>query len=92
MPRSVSGWTLVRMNTGPDRSADRKAHHYRITVRGDLTQRFVEPLEGVVVESTGDECVLGCDAVDQAKLQAVLEWLYASGVEIVSVVPDDEDG
>jgi hypothetical protein len=89
MTRSASGWTLVRMNRGPDRSADQKAHHYRITVRGDLTQRFVEPLEGVFVESTGDECVLDCEVADQAKLQAVLEWLYARGVELVSVVPDD---
>jgi len=33
--------------------------------------------------------VLGCEDADQAKLQAVLGWLYARGVEIVSVVPDD---
>ena len=89
MTRSASEWTLVRMKTGPDRSADRKAHHYRITVRGGLTQRFVEPLDEVFVESTGDVSVLGCEDADQAKLQAVLGWLYARGVEIVSVVPDD---
>ena len=89
MTRSASEWTLVRMKTGPDRSADRKAHHYRITVRGGLTQRFVEPLDQVFVESTGDVSVLGCEDADQAKLQAVLGWLYARGVEIVSVVPDD---
>jgi len=89
MTRSGSGWTLVRMKTGPDRSADRTAHHYRITVRGDLTQRFIEPLEGVLVESAGDPSVLGCEVADQAKLHAILEWLYARGVEIVSVVPDD---
>jgi len=77
------------MKAGPDRSAARKAHHYRITVRGDLTQRFVEPLEEVFVESTGGKSVLGCEVADPAKLQAILEWLYARGIEIVSVVPDD---
>ena len=50
---------------------------------------FVEPLGQVFVESTGDESILGCAKVDQAKLQAVLSWLYARGVEIVSVTPGD---
>jgi hypothetical protein len=85
MTRSASGWILARMETGPERSADPKAHHYRITVRGELTDRFVEPLEQVLVESTGDQSILACVA-DQAKLQAVLGWLYARGVEIVSVM------
>jgi hypothetical protein len=89
MTRSASGWRLVGMKTGPDRSAGRAAHRYRITVRGDLTQRFVEPLEGVLVESAGEVSVLGCEVADQSQLHAVLEWLYARGVEIVSVVPDD---
>jgi hypothetical protein len=89
MTRSAFRWTLVRMKTGPDRPVERKAHHYRITVRGGLAQRFVEPLEDVLVESTGDVSVLSCEVADQAKLQAVLEWFYARGVAIVSVVPDD---
>ena len=62
-----------------------KLDHYRISVRGELSDRFVEPLEQVLVESTGDQSILACVA-DQAKLQAVLGWLYARGVEIVSVV------
>jgi hypothetical protein len=89
MTRSPFRWTLVRMKTGPDRPAERKAHHYRITVRGGLAQRFVEPLEDVLVESTGDVSVLSCEVADQAKLQAVFEWFYARGVAIVSVIPDD---
>jgi hypothetical protein len=80
------------METSPDRSAGREARRYRITVRGEITQSFVEPLEQVFVESTGDESILRCNVVDQAKLQAVLSWLYARGVEIVSVVPDDDGG
>jgi hypothetical protein len=65
------------------------ARRYRITVRGEVSQTFVEPLEQVFVESTGEESILRCEVADQAKLQAVLGWLYARGVEIVSVVPDD---
>jgi hypothetical protein len=77
------------MEKGSDRSADRKGCHYRITVRGELSERFVEPLEQVFVESAGDKSILRCDVADQAKLRAILDWLYARGVEIVSVVPDD---
>jgi hypothetical protein len=72
-------------------SVGRKPRHYRITVRGEVSQKLVEPLEQVVVESTGDESILSCEVVDQAKLQAVFSWLYARGVEILSVVPDDDD-
>jgi hypothetical protein len=71
-----------------DSSDGRTAHLFRITVRGELTQPFVEPLERVFVESTGDESTLCCGAVDQAKLQGVLSWLYAHGIENLSVVPD----
>jgi hypothetical protein len=77
------------METGSRGSAGRKPRCYRIIVRGEVSQTFVEPLEEVFVESTGDESILSCEAVDQAKLQAVLTWLYARGVEIVSVIPDD---
>jgi hypothetical protein len=77
------------MEKGPDSSADRKACNYRITVRGELTQRFVEPLEQVFVESADDESILRCEVADQAKLRAILDWVYARGVELVSVVPDD---
>jgi hypothetical protein len=58
-------------------------------VRAELTQTFVEPLGQVVVESTGDESVLSCESIDQAKLQSTFSWLYERGVEIVSVAPDD---
>ena len=78
------------METSSQGSAGRKPGHYRITVRGEVSQKFVEPLEQVVVESTGAESVLCCEVVDQAKLQAVFSWLYERGVEIVSVVPADD--
>jgi hypothetical protein len=80
---------MHRIETASNGSIGWNVHRYRITVRGELTQTFVEPLGQVFVESTGDESILGCDFVDQAKLQAILSWLYERGVEIVSVVPDD---
>lgn len=80
---------MGRMETGSNGSPGRNVHRYRITVRAQLTQAFVEPLGQVFVESTGDESVLGCELADQAKLQAILRWLYERGVEIVSVAPDD---
>ena len=52
-------------------------------------RHFVEPLEQVFVELTSDEWILDCEAVDQAKLQAIVSWLYERGVEIVSVARDD---
>ena len=80
----------ARVESSPDRlSGGRKARRFRITVRGEVTQTFVEPLEQVFVESTGDKSILSCEISDQAKLYAVLGWLFARGVEIVSVVPDD---
>ena len=78
------------MDTSSQGSGGSKPRHYRITVRGEVSQTFVGPLEQVVVESTGAESILCCEAVDQAKLQAVFNWLYARGVEILSVVPADD--
>ena len=80
------------METGSKGSAGRRVRRYRITVRGEVSQTFVERLEQVFVESTGDESILCCEVADQAKLQAVLGWLYQRGVEIVSVIPDDGPG
>ena len=78
---------MHRMETGWHGSTVRHAHRYRITVRARLAQTFVAPLEQVVVESTCDASVLDCEAVDQAKLQAILSWLFERGIEIVSVAP-----
>jgi hypothetical protein len=76
------------METGSEESAGRKTRRYRITVRGEVSQTFVEPLGQIFVESAGDESILSCEVVDQAKLQAIFSWLYQRGIEIVSVIPD----
>jgi hypothetical protein len=77
------------MGTGWNGSTGRHAHRYRITVRAELTQTFVEPLGQLVVESTGEESILSCESIDQATLQTIFSWLYERGVEIVSVARDD---
>ena len=87
---------MDRMQTGSHGSTGRNAHRYRITVRARLTQAFVESLEQVFIESTSNELILDCEAVDQAERQAILSWLQERGVEIVSVAPhnggpDSED-
>jgi hypothetical protein len=79
------------MTRAADGPTDRKIHSYRITVRGQVTQPFVEQLGQVVVEQAGDESILNCQAVDSAKLQSILNWLYERGIEIASVAPDDGD-
>ena len=45
------------MEASPEGSVGRKARRYRITVRGEVSQTFVEPLGQVFVESTGDQSI-----------------------------------
>jgi hypothetical protein len=65
--------------------AGRGAVPYEIRIRGTLSTPLVGPLEGMKVESAGEESRLVCDIVDQAQLRGVLAWLGDLGVEIVSV-------
>lgn len=59
-------------------------------VRGEVSERFAELLEGVVVESAGDRSILRVEIVDQAKLHAILGWLFDHGVDLVSLSPAAE--
>ena len=78
------------MDSGPVERSGRAPVPYRIVVRGQLTERFTDPLEGVVIESAGIQSVLRVDVVDQAKLQGILGWLYEHGIDLVSVGPADD--
>lgn len=78
------------MSTGSAGKSGRAAVSYEIVVRGEVTERFIEPLEGVVVESGGDESILHVGLVDQAKLRSILVWLCDHGVDLVSVSPASE--
>ena len=74
-----------RMDIGPVARSGQIPVPYRIVVQGEVTQRFTEPLEGVVVVSSGAQSVLAVDVIDQAKLQAILGWLFDHGIDLVSV-------
>jgi len=78
------------MDSVPVERSGRAPVRYRIVVRGQLTERFTDPLEGVVIESAGIQSVLRVDVVDQAKLQGILGWLYEHGIDLVSVGPADD--
>ena len=73
------------MNPGSAGRSGRVPVSYQIVVRGEVTERFAEPLEGVVVESAGAQSILRVDIVDQAELQAILGWLFDHGIDLVSV-------
>jgi hypothetical protein len=83
--RSAAGWMLYGMNSDPAAHSSRVPVCYRIVVRGEITERFAEVLDGVVVESAGDVSILQVENADRAKLQSVLSWLYDHGVELVSL-------
>jgi hypothetical protein len=78
------------MDSGFAKRLGRVPVTYRIVVRGEVTERFAEPLEGVVVESAGDKSILRVEILDQAKLQGTLGWLYDHGIDLVSVNPAEE--
>jgi hypothetical protein len=58
--------------------------------RDEVSERFAEPLEGVVVELACGQSILRVEIVDQAKLRAVLGWLFDHGVDVVSLSPAAE--
>jgi hypothetical protein len=55
-------------------------------VRGEVTERFADALEGVVVESAArDHSILRVEILDQAQLHGILGWLFDHGIDLVSV-------
>jgi hypothetical protein len=79
-----------RMDSGSADRSGRGPIAYRIVIRGEVTGRFAEDLDGVVVESAGAESILHVECADQAKLQGILAWLYGNGIELLSVGPAAE--
>jgi hypothetical protein len=65
---------------------------YRIVLRGNIDGRLLERLEeATLVPASPSDIALECDIVDQARLHAVLRWLYETGMDLVSVEPVDND-
>ena len=78
------------MESRPVQRSGRVPVWYRIVVRGEVTQRFAEPLEDVFVETAPSQTVLHVQVVDQARLQGILGWLFEHGIDLLSVCPADE--
>jgi len=85
MTRSASKGKLAEVSTVRPTDSRRAPASYRIVVRGEMTERFAEVLEDVVVESAGEASLLRVENADPARLQSVLAWLYDHGVELVSL-------
>lgn len=62
--------------------------HYRITVRGRLSERYGPAFEGLTLEPRPGLTDLHGPFVDQAQLHGVLTRLRDIGLELVSVNPD----
>jgi hypothetical protein len=85
MTGAIDRSTMGKM---PKRSVDgggRDTVRYRIVIRGSVGPPLVGPLEGLTVESTGDESVLIADIIDQAHFQGVITSLHDRGIEIISI-------
>ncbi len=62
---------------------------YRIVVRGEVGQHFVDVFDGLAVATAGDRSTLVGPVRDQAELQGMLDLLVGLGHEIVSVRRED---
>jgi hypothetical protein len=58
---------------------------YRITVRGQLSERFASAFDGMRLEPGIGETVLVGDAIDQSQLYGLLERLRDLGLELLGV-------
>lgn len=59
---------------------------YQIVVRGQLSERFVEALDGMVVQRCAGVTAFEGDLADQAMLHGLLGRIGGLGLELVSVM------
>ena len=59
--------------------------HYRIVVRGRLSERFAGAFDGMTLEAEGGHTVLAGAIEDQSALYGLLDRLRDFGLELVSV-------
>jgi hypothetical protein len=58
---------------------------YRVTVRGNLTERLASAFEGVRIEAGSDTTALIREIQDQAELYGLLNRLRDFGLDLVRV-------
>ena len=59
--------------------------HYRITVRGELSDRYAMAFEGMEMEVTNGLTVLTGEVKDQSHLHGILDRIGALGLKLMSV-------
>ena len=65
------------------------ATHYRIVVKGRLSERYEPAFDGLRLEASSGVTVLSGSFVDHAQLYGVLDRLRDLGIELVSVNAGD---
>jgi hypothetical protein len=65
---------------------------YRIVVRGQLSERFTDGFDGMVVQRGVDVTVFEGELADQAMLHGLLGRIGGLGLELVSVMELCDDG
>jgi hypothetical protein len=64
---------------------DATQESYRVTVRGNVSDRLASAFDGVSVERGKGTTVLVCNARDQAELYGLLNRLRDFGLELVGL-------
>ena len=65
---------------------------YRIVVRGQLSERFTDAFDGLVVQRGGCVTAFEGELADQAMLHGLLGRIGSLGLELVSVTELRDDG
>jgi hypothetical protein len=68
-----------------------RPRRFRIVVAGELSPRFASAFDGMALECDDGRTVITGTVVDQAHLHGLLNQVAALGLDLVSVVPVDED-
>jgi hypothetical protein len=64
---------------------DARQGSYRVTVRGNVSERLASAFDGVSVERGNGTTVLVCRLRDQAELYGLLNWLRDFGLDLVGL-------
>jgi hypothetical protein len=65
---------------------------YRVVVRGQLSERFTDAFDGIVVQRGAGVTVFEGELADQAMLHGLLGRIGGLGLELVSVMEVRRDG
>lgn len=63
--------------------------HYRLIVKGELSERYSTVFEGMSMEHREGNTVIVGTVVDQAHLQGILDRIAGLGLRLVSLTPEN---